>query len=220
MSADGLRTVQQRIAAAAQAAGRPADDVRLIAVSKTFPVERIREIAAAGQRLFGENKVQEALAKQDELDNIEWHLIGPLQRNKARQVVGRFALLHGVDSIRLVDELQRRAANADVRQPILLQVRLGGEETKSGVDAEELSTLVDHVLDCPALELRGLMTIPSREEPQRWFAQLRELAEKERTRSGLALPELSMGMSGDYELAIAEGATLVRVGRAIFGERA
>ena len=220
MSADGLRTVQQRIAAAAQAAGRPADDVRLIAVSKTFPVERIREIAAAGQRLFGENKVQEALAKQDELDNIEWHLIGPLQRNKARQVVGRFALLHGVDSIRLVDELQRRAANADLRQPILLQVRLGGEETKSGVDAEELSTLVDHVLDCPALELRGLMTIPSREEPQRWFAQLRELAEKERTRSGLALPELSMGMSGDYELAIAEGATLVRVGRAIFGERA
>ena len=219
MSADGLRSVQQRIDHAARAAGRAPESVGLIAVSKTFPAERLQEIAATGHRRFGENRVQEALEKQTQLDGIEWHLIGPLQRNKARHVVGRFALLHGVDNERLIDELQRRADAAQLRQPILIQVQLGGEATKSGVDPRQLSSLVDHALTCSALELRGLMTIPPMHEPRRWFAQLRELAEEQRARTGLPLPELSMGMSGDYEQAIAEGATLVRVGRAIFGER-
>jgi len=224
----GLADVQGRVDAALSRARRPQGAARLIAVSKTHPGSRVIEACQAGQLRFGENRVQEALAKQVEVEAasevpVEWHLIGPLQRNKAKQVVGRFELLHGVDSVRLIDELNLRSAARALTQPLLLQVRLGGESTKSGVEPAALPALVDHLLRCEHLELRGLMTIPPPvavgSDARRWFAELRQLAESERERTGAALPELSMGMSGDFEVAIEEGATLVRVGRAIFGER-
>ena len=161
----GLADVQGRVDAALSRAGRPHGSARLIAVSKTHPASHVIEACRAGQVRFGENRVQEALAKQPEVgavieSPVEWHLIGPLQRNKAKQVVGQFELLHGVDNLRLVDELNRRAGARALTQPLLLQVRLGGESTKSGLEPTELPALVDHLLHCDHLELRGLMTIP------------------------------------------------------------
>lgn len=215
-----LAAVRERIAAACRDAGREPDAARLIAVSKTHPAATVGEALAAGQRDFGENRVQEALEKIDAVGpGPDWHLIGHLQKNKARHVVGRFALIHGVDDARLAAELDRRAARAALVQPVLVQVRLGGEASKSGVDPAGLAELIDAIDACQSLTLRGLMTIPPPEEPRRWFSELRRLRDKEVARRGRPLDELSMGMSGDFEQAIAEGATLVRVGTAIFGER-
>jgi pyridoxal phosphate enzyme (YggS family) len=150
-------------------------------------------------------------------------MIGRLQRNKARHVVGRFALVHSVDGAELARELDRRASAAGIVQPVLAQVNQGGEGTKSGVPPDDLPALVDAVLDCASLELRGLMSVPPPadrpEDARPWFAALRELRDRESTRVGIRLPELSMGMSDDFEVAVEEGATLVRVGRALFGER-
>jgi hypothetical protein len=221
---ESLQAVRARIDAACERAGRAPGTARLVAVSKTQSAQCVRAAIDAGQRLFGENRVQEALAKIDALAPAgEWHLIGAVQRNKARHVVGRFALLHGVDNGRLVDELQRRAESAGVVQPILIQVRLGGEDTKSGVDERGLAELVDCAVGAAALDLRGLMTIPppaeAPEANRRWFARLRALRDAEGRRTGRGLPELSMGMSDDFEVAVEEGATLVRVGTAIFGPR-
>ncbi len=180
--------------------------------------------AAAGQTVFGENRVQEALAKQSEVGpGVEWHLIGPLQRNKARHAVGAFALLHGVDNEKLLHEIDRRAAAAGCTQPILLQVRLGDESSKSGVDPQGLPALVDAALELDHVELRGLMSIPppvdDPETARPWFARLRRLRDAEAARCGRDLPQLSMGMTGDFEVAVEEGATLVRIGTAIFGPR-
>jgi len=219
-----LAAVRQRIEAACVRVGRDPSAVRLVAVSKTRPASVVVRAADAGQTLFGENRVQEALAKKGEVDRpVEWHLVGALQRNKARHAVGAFSLLHGIDGEKLLTEIDRRAAAAGVRQAVLLQVRLGGEQAKSGVDPDELSQLVDVALGLDAVDLQGLMTIPppagTPEDSRRWFRGLRETRDAERDRTGAALPELSMGMTGDFEVAVEEGATLVRVGTAIFGAR-
>jgi pyridoxal phosphate enzyme (YggS family) len=219
-----LAAVRERIAAACGRAGREPSDVTLIAVSKTFPADAVRAMMDAGQTVFGENRVQEALTKIDAVGpGPAWHLIGSLQRNKARHVVGRFALIHAVDSATLAAELDRRATGAGVVQPVLIQVRQGGETTKSGVDAPDLPALVDDLAGRPGLDLHGLMTIPPPadvpEDNRGWFAELRALRDREASRTGLALPHLSMGMTDDFEVAVEEGATLVRVGRALFGER-
>ena len=219
-----LGRILERIETACDRSGRARGSVRLVAVSKTFSAERVRAAFDAGQTDFGENRVQEALAKIDEVGpGPRWHMIGTLQRNKARHVAGRFGLVHSVDGEALAGELDRRASAAGVVQPVLIQVNQAGESTKSGVAVDRLPGLVDVVAGCDALALRGLMSVPppaDRPEDSRpWFVALRELRDREATRTGLELPDLSMGMSDDFEVAIEEGATLVRVGRALFGDR-
>ena len=222
--AAGLAAVHSRIKAACARSGRDPRTVTLVAVSKTKPAADVIRAADFGHRVFGENRVQEALAKQTEVDrDVEWHLIGALQRNKARHAVGAFTCLHGVDDSKLLVEIDRRAAAKGIRQPLLLQVRVGDESSKSGVDPVGLPALVEEAAGLDHIELRGLMTIPppveQAEQARRWFALLRELRDAEAARSGIDLPELSMGMTVDFEVAVEEGATLVRVGTAIFGAR-
>jgi pyridoxal phosphate enzyme (YggS family) len=197
--------------------------VTIVAVTKTHGPEAVRAAVAAGLTAVGENRVQEALTKQEALAGfpVEWHLIGSLQKNKARQVVGRFALVHSVDRLDLAQELARRAA-AGTRQPVLLQVNCSGEPQKGGVEPGELAGLLPQVAALPALEVRGLMTMAElTEDPGRQRAPFAMLAELRRQMRGLGfdLPELSMGMSGDYLVAVEEGATMVRLGTLLFGER-
>ena len=220
----GLDTVLERIAGACRRTGRDPDTVRLVAVSKTVGPDGVREMIERGHTLFGENRVQEALRKIEEVGPpARWHFIGHLQRNKARHVVGRFELIHSVDGEALAREVDRRARAAGVVQPVLLQVRQGGEDTKSGVDARGLDELAGAVERSENLELRGLMSIPppaERPEDSRpWFRELRLLRDGLVRGLGRDLPELSMGMTDDFEVAVEEGATLVRIGRALFGER-
>ena len=220
-----FESVVERIAQAASRSDRDAASVRLIAVSKTVPLARIRELLDLGHTLLGENRVQEALEKMDRLDRVAtFHLIGHLQRNKARHAVGRFEMIHGVDSEALAVEIDRRAGAAGIRQAILLQVNLSNEPTKAGVLEDGLPGLVEGVSALPHVDLRGLMTIPPPvDDPELsrvWFVRLRKTRNRVADRFGLALPDLSMGMTDDFEVAVEEGATLVRVGRAIFGERA
>jgi pyridoxal phosphate enzyme (YggS family) len=198
--------------------------VRLVAVTKTFAADRIRQALEMGHTLFGENRVQEALQKIPEVgETARWHMIGHLQRNKARQAVGAFELIHSVDSTQLGEELERRAAKADIHQPVLVQVNLSGEGTKSGTSVDELTGVVRELLSFSHLEVQGLMTIPppveDAEENRGWFVELRQRRDALEQKMGVPLPELSMGMTDDFEVAIEEGATLVRVGRALFGER-
>ena len=221
---DRLEAIRERIEAAAVRSGRPRDAVQLVAVSKTHPAEAVEEALAAGQRLFGENRLQEALDKMDRLGGrAEFHLIGHLQRNKAARAVGRFSLIHSVDSARLVEELDHRAAQAGLTQAILLQVNVAGEASKSGVAPEGLPELLAALDASPHIVGLGLMTIPPwSEDPEAvrpHFARLRQLMEGIGPRERFTPRHLSMGMSGDFEVAIEEGATLVRVGTAIFGER-
>ncbi len=221
--ADNLAAVKGRIEAACRRAGRDPAGVVLVAASKTVGAARLREALEAGQTLFGENYVQEARRKADHLPEARWHLIGHLQTNKAGQAVRLFELIHSVDSLRLAEELERRAAQAGKRQAILIEVNLAGEASKTGVPEADLFNLAAGVAALPHVELRGLMCLPPFfDEPEKaryYFVRLRLLREELRARLGLPLPELSMGMSGDYEVAIEEGATLVRVGTAIFGRR-
>jgi hypothetical protein len=212
------------MAAACARSGRDPSTVRLVAVTKTVPAAVVREALASGHDLFGENRVQEALAKIPEVGGTaRWHMIGHLQKNKARHAVGVFECIHSVDGIELGRELDKRAAAAGIRQAVLVQVNLSKEETKSGVEEAALFPLLEGLVGLPNLDVRGLMTIPppveDAEENRRWFAVLREARERAEREFGLPLPELSMGMTDDFEVAIEEGATLVRVGRAIFGER-
>lgn len=223
-----LQGVKRRIVEAANGAGRSAESVTLLAVSKTFPAEAVREAHAAGQRAFGENYVQEALAKIDALADLrrelEWHLIGPLQSNKTRPVAESFDWVHSVDRLKIAERLaEQRPAMLRPLQ-LTLQVNISGEGSKSGVAPAEVPALAVAVAALPAarVRLRGLMAIP---EPQGDFAaqrvphrRLRELLAALNDR-GLQLDTLSMGMSADLEAAVAEGATLVRVGSAIFGQR-
>jgi len=214
-----------RIAGAAVAAGRDPAGVRLLAVSKTWPAESVREAAAAGQRAFGENYVQEGVAKVEALADLglEWHFIGPLQSNKTRLVANRFAWVHSIDRLKIAERL---AEQRDVHLPpldVCIQVNVSGEASKSGVAPADLPELARAVASLPRLRLRGLMAIP---EPtpdvalqRARFASLRMLRD-ELNAAGLGLDTLSMGMSDDLEAAIAEGSTMVRVGTAIFGSRA
>lgn len=215
--ADGLAEVRERIERACARAGRSPGDVALVAVSKVHPASAVREAYEAGQRLFGENYVQELVDKAEslaDLRDLRWHFIGHLQRNKVKQVLGVGAVVETVDSARLAIEIDKRAS-APVE--VLLQVNVAGEAQKSGCDAGELAALIEEVRARPRLVLRGLMTIPplgeAPEASRRFFARLRELGEEH------GLRELSMGMSADLEVAIEEGATIVRVGTAIFGAR-
>jgi pyridoxal phosphate enzyme (YggS family) len=222
--AGALETVNGRIAEACRRAGRNPRDVRLVAVSKTCPAERVRELLACGHALFGENRVQEALGKMEAVGpGAVWHFVGTLQRNKARHAVGAFELLHSVGDEKLAAEIDRHAAACGIHQDALLQVNLAGETTKTGVDEAGLWPLIDAVAALAHLRLRGLMTIPPPvrrpEQSRRWFARLRALRDEAVRRSGLELPDLSMGMTDDFEVAVEEGATLVRIGRALFGER-
>ena len=213
--AAGLSRVRERIAAACSRAGRDPASVRLIAVSKTKPIEMLREAVAAGQAIFGENYAQELREKAAALAGVEWHFIGALQTNKARLVVGRAALIHTCDRLALAQELSKRAAAAALVQRVLLEVNVGREAQKAGVLPENVPALLEEVRALPALACEGLMCIPPAEgDPRPCFRLLRQLG------TACGLPQLSMGMSADYEAAIEEGATLVRVGTAIFGERA
>jgi len=212
--AAGLAHVRGRIAAACARTGRDPGSVKLVAVGKTKPIEMLREAQASGQTIFGENYAQELREKADALPGAEWHFIGALQTNKAKLVVGRVALVHTCDRIALAQELSKRAKSAGVTQRVLLEVNVGREPQKAGVLPEDAPALLEQVRALPALACEGLMCIPPAEEdPRRHFRSLRQLGER------LGLPELSMGMTADYEAAIEEGATLVRVGTAIFGER-
>ncbi len=197
--------------------------ISIIAVTKTHPADAVTAALAAGLHAVGENRVQEALSKQDALPDItvDWHLIGSLQRNKARQVAGRFALVHSIDNLALARELDRRMAPG-ARQPVLLQVNCSAEPQKGGVEPDALPALLDAVAGLERLELRGLMTMAAFTEDEAVqrtaFRQLRTLRE-DAERRGMRLPELSMGMSGDYLAAVDEGTTMVRLGTVLFGER-
>lgn len=214
--------VRERIAAA-QAAGGWTHPVRIVAVTKTHGPDAVRAAAAAGLDAVGENRVQEALPKQEASAGVpvEWHLVGTLQRNKARHAVGRFALIHSVDRADLAAELDRRAA-AGRRQRVLLQVNCSGEPQKGGVEPEALVPLLESCAALDRIEVRGLMTMAAltddEAEQRRAFRLLRELRDAAAAR-GFALPELSMGMSGDYPVAVEEGATMIRLGTVLFGER-
>lgn len=226
--ADNLRAVRARIGAAAGRAGREPAGVTLIAVSKTFPADHVRAAAAAGQVDFGENKVQEALQKIGETTDItlRWHLIGHLQSNKAKKVAGPFGCIHSIDSVELLERVDGAAAASGTTPDILVQVDLAGETTKFGAPAEAARRVVDAALAATAVRLAGLMIVPpwneDQEQTRPWFRQLRELRDDWVTRGvpARSLRHLSMGMSHDFEAAIEEGATLVRVGTAIFGKRA
>jgi PLP dependent protein len=212
--ASGLARVRERMAAACARAGRDPASVRLIAVGKTKPVELLREAQAVGQRIFGENYAQELREKADALPGAEWHFIGALQTNKAKLVVGRVALVHTCDRLALAQELSKRAKSAGLVQRVLLEVNVGREAQKAGVLPEDAAALLDQVRALEALSCEGLMCIPPAQgDPRPHFRSLRQLAQR------LGLRELSMGMTADYEAAIEEGATLIRVGTAIFGER-
>jgi pyridoxal phosphate enzyme (YggS family) len=225
--ADRLTEIRGRIAAAARSADRDPASVRLVAVSKTFPIESVREAFQAGQRDFGENRVQEALQKiEGSADqSIRWHLLGHLQTNKARKAAPAFAMIQSVDSLELIQKLDQAAADTGHGPELLIQVDLAGEATKSGATPVEVPRLFEAAAACRAARIVGLMTLPpfpeTPEDSRPWFRQLRDLRDRWQA-SGVPasmLRELSMGMSGDFEVAIQEGATMVRVGTAIFGSR-
>jgi pyridoxal phosphate enzyme (YggS family) len=223
--AENLAAILARIETIARKHGRKAGEIQLVAVSKTNPPEAIREVFAAGQRAFGESRVQEALPKLDALPpEIEWHFIGHLQTNKIRKVVSRFALFHGVDNQNLALQMNRIAGELGVTASVLLEVNVSGEESKFGFDPKTLPAAMEVLLPLPFLRIQGLMTMaPYSDDPESarpYFAKLRELRDRLAEETGNLLPHLSMGMSGDFEQGIAEGATIVRVGSAIFGERA
>jgi PLP dependent protein len=223
--AQNLERVRERVARAAELAGRRAEEITVIAVSKTFPAEAIRAAYEAGLRHFGENRVQEWESKQAKVEDLDatWHLIGHLQSNKARRAAHLFDCVDCVDSLDLARKLDDAATGEGKRLPILVEVRLSDEATKSGASGPELPALVEGISALGHLDLQGLMTVPPYfEEPQRvrsYFRRLRELRDELSRRLGRALPRLSMGMSHDFEVAIGEGSTEIRVGTALFGER-
>lgn len=220
-----LNTITERIASAAEGSNRNPETVRLVAVGKTQPVERIREAISSGADIIGENYIQEAREKFDQLVQMDaqWHFIGHLQRNKAKFAVRMFDLIHTVDSIRLAQELDQQARKVEKVQPILMQVNISGEQTKSGVDEAQALELVQGILDMKNLRLEGLMTMPpffdAPEKARPFFAALRRMRDRLAHQLKIELKELSMGMTGDFEVAIEEGATLVRIGTALFGAR-
>jgi pyridoxal phosphate enzyme (YggS family) len=224
---ENIARVRERIAAACARAGRKSEEVRLIAISKTFPAERIRQAYEAGLRDFGENRVQEAAAKRPALSDLAatWHLVGHLQTNKAKPASELFQWIHSVDSSHLAERLDRVAGSGREKLPVLLEVKLGEEAAKAGAEPSAVVELAETLSRLPTLELRGLMVIPPfLEEPEMvrpYFRRLRELAKEVAARNlpNVSMQELSMGMSHDFEVAIEEGATMVRIGTAIFGPR-
>ena len=222
--AENLEMVRKAISRAEQASGRAPGRVELIAVSKTHPPEVVQKAVNAGQLVFGENRVQEAKAKIPELPSkLRWHLIGHLQSNKVRVALGLFEMIHGVDSVELLGEIQSSAKQLGAFPKILLQVNVSGESSKFGFLPEGLLRQMESILRVDRVEISGLMTIPPlaprEEDSRKYFIRLREVRDRIEKEYGILLPHLSMGMSGDFRVAVEEGATLVRVGTAIFGER-
>lgn len=224
--ADNIRSIREVMARAAAISGRPAEAVRLMAVTKTVDDARIAEAVRAGVEILGENYVQEAKRKIETLGKTgEWHLIGHLQTNKAKYAVRLFDMIHSVDRLELAVELDRRARAAGRVMDVLIEVNVSGEETKSGIAPSDALPLVRAVAPLPNLAIRGLMTMPpwfdDPEEARPCFRALRELRDRIAAESipGVQMRELSMGMTGDYGVAIEEGSTIVRIGRGIFGDR-
>lgn len=225
--AQRVQGVLSVIRSAAEKAGRHPGRIRLVAATKTVTVDRIREGIGAGLSILGENRVQEALAKVAVLahEPVQWHFIGHLQRRKVRSVVGLFDLIHSVDSLELAEEIDRRSGEAGRHQDVLLEVNIAGESTKAGFRPDDLIRLVSRMSTLAYIRIKGLMAIPpptaEAESARTYFIRLRELAATIAAQKipGVTMDELSMGMSNDYEVAVQEGATLVRVGSAIFGAR-
>lgn len=222
--AERLQTIRDRIEAAARRAGRDPASIELLAVSKTQPVEALSEAMAAGQLLFGENRVQELLAKQPLLPSkVRWHLIGHLQSNKVRKVLPLVEVIHSIDSLSLARDVNRIASELGLRPKVYLEVNVGDESSKHGFAAETLADQLASLRELDRLDIQGLMCIPpfdpDAEKSRRYFVMLRELRDRLQQIGGAPLPLLSMGMSHDFEVAIEEGATIVRVGTAIFGSR-
>jgi pyridoxal phosphate enzyme (YggS family) len=224
--ADNLKMVTDRIASAAKRSGRDLPSVKLVVVTKTVDVDRIREAVDAGALILGENRVQEAKEKIEKLGPIaSWHLIGHLQTNKAKYAVKLFYLIHSVDSLELAKEIDKQAAKIGKVQDVLIEVSISGEASKAGVASENAADLVKGAAKLKNISIKGLMTMPpysdSPEDSRPYFKKLRELFESVASENipGVSMKELSMGMSGDFEVAIEEGATMVRVGTAIFGGR-
>lgn len=226
MVQDNYRQIDARVADACRRAGRSRDEVTLVAVSKTKPEERIRELMDIGVRDFGENKVQDLCRKMEDIPgDIRWHFIGGLQRNKVKYLVGSPVwLIHSVDSYRLAETIQKEAEKKQVTVPILLEINIGGEESKGGVAPEDAEELLRQAAALDRIRIKGLMTVapPGHEEENRpYFRRMRELRDQLAVLNlpGVEMKELSMGMTDDFETAISEGATIVRVGTAIFGQR-
>ncbi len=226
MVTENLRAVEERIGAACERAGRNRDEVTLVAVSKTKPVEMIREAYDAGIRDFGENKVQEMMEKQEQLPgDIRWHMIGHLQRNKVKYLIGKVHLIHSVDSLRLAQDISAQSIKNDVDTDILIEVNIAGEASKFGISRDEALTLVEQAALLPRIHIKGLMVVApyvdDPEENRSYFKQMKQLSLDIESKNidNATVCMLSMGMTGDYEVAIEEGATLVRVGTGIFGER-
>ncbi|MCP4716363.1 MAG: YggS family pyridoxal phosphate-dependent enzyme [Deltaproteobacteria bacterium] len=224
--ANNLHAIQERVEAAARKSGRNPDDIKLVAVSKTKPPELVRQAIDAGAAILGENYIQEAREKIELLGReVAWHFIGHLQSNKAKYAAGLFDLIHSVDSFRLAEALSKAAAKQNKTQAILIQVNTSGETTKSGAAAAETRALINEIAPLPHIAIKGLMTMPpwsdDPEDARPYFIQLRTLRDEltGTVPETVSLTELSMGMSTDFEVAIEEGATLVRVGTSIFGAR-
>lgn len=226
MISENIDLIEQRISEACKRAGRNRDSVTLICVTKTKPVDMLREAYEKGQRDFGENKVQEINRKRPELPaDIRWHMIGHLQRNKVRQLIGQTCMIHSVDSLRLAETISEEALKAGIVMPVLIEVNMAEEDSKFGVSAAQAETLVREASALKGIRIEGLMTIaPYTEDPETnrvYFARLKELAVDigEKCIDNVSMGVLSMGMTGDFEVAIEEGATHIRVGTGIFGER-
>lgn len=226
MLADNLRQVQANIEAACKSVGRDPSEVTLVAVSKTKPVEMLMEAYDAGARVFGENKVQEIMDKYDHIpSDVQWHMIGHLQRNKVKYIVDKVSMIHSVDSLRLAETIEQEAAKKDVKVPILLEVNVAEEESKFGLKMDEVLPLIHEISSFRHIEIKGLMTIApfvdDPEENREVFRKLKKLSVDIAAKNinNTTMSVLSMGMTGDYQVAIQEGATMVRVGTGIFGAR-
>ena len=222
--AENLARVRERIAQAATNVGRSIDDIELVAITKTHPAEKVRGAYEAGQTIFGESRVQEARAKIPELPSaIHWHFVGHLQKNKIRHALPLFELIHGVDSLALAEDVNRIAEEDGLHPRVLLEVNVAGEGSKFGFQPEKLREQMELLLVLPRLSILGLMAIPplaeEAEASRKYFVQLRELRDQLQREFRVDLAQLSMGMTQDFSIAVEEGATLVRVGTAIFGER-
>lgn len=226
MLAENLQNVEERIQVACARANRDRNEVTLIAVSKTKPVSMLEEVYAEGIRCFGENKVQELTEKHDKLpSDVKWHMIGHLQRNKVKYIVDKVDLIHSVDSVRLAETIEQEAVKKDVIVPVLVEVNVAEEDSKFGLKVNEVLSIIEEISKFPHIRIKGLMTIaPYVENPEEnrpVFARLRKLSVDiaEKNIDNVSVEILSMGMTNDYEVAIEEGATMVRVGTGIFGER-
>lgn len=218
-------SVKERVAAAAVKSGRKPEDIMLVAVSKTKPVEEIKQAVEAGAHILGENKVQEVMAKYDEIPHVQWHLIGHLQTNKVKYIIDKVKMIHSVDSLKLAEEISKRALKANVIMNVLVEINIGGEASKSGVTPQEAEDLCVEISKLKGIKIKGLMTVaPFVENPQEtrvYFKKMNKLFVDIRAKNydNIDMVYLSMGMTNDFEVAIEEGANIVRVGTAIFGAR-